>query len=249
MRCRANAVAARQPVMKVRGREGNRLRTTPVCGRTETSFSGRERRARLNEDRARPRASIVGAAMHAHAFGLAPFIPLSTIAGPRSSHPGNPMKTSALLLLGIAVASGQAWSATAGKPAAAPDAPAALPTVVVFKDPSCGCCGNWVEHMRKHGFTVQVHDSADMAAVKRSMGVPAGKASCHTARVGGLVIEGHVPAGDVIRLLAKPDGAIGLTAPGMPIGSPGMETPDGREQAYTVERINRDGSTSPFAKH
>lgn len=163
--------------------------------------------------------------------------------------PGNPMKPSTLLMLLALTATGPVAAATAGKSSTGPGAASALPKVVVYKDPSCGCCGNWVEHMRKHGFAVEVHDSADMTAVKRSLGVPAGKASCHTARVGGLVVEGHVPATDVIRLLARPDGAVGLTAPGMPLGSPGMEMPDGRSQPYVVERIGRDGSTSPFARH
>lgn len=126
---------------------------------------------------------------------------------------------------------------------------AALPTMRVYRSPSCGCCGGWVEHMRRHGFTVDVAMTDDMGPVKKRLGVPLGKGSCHTAEVGGLVIEGHVPAADVKRLLAAPGGARGLVLPGMPLGSPGMESPDGRVQPYTVERVNADGSTSPYARH
>jgi hypothetical protein len=125
----------------------------------------------------------------------------------------------------------------------------ALPTVLVHKSPTCGCCTGWVEHMRKAGFTVQVDEQEDLEPLKKRLGVPAGKGSCHTAEVGGLVVEGHVPAEDIKRLLADRGNARGLVVPGMPMGSPGMEVPDGRVQPYTVERINADGSTSPFARH
>lgn len=160
------------------------------------------------------------------------------------------------LLIPLACLAGvmQAAPAAAKDPAATSKAKAAvgteaLPKAVVYKDPSCGCCGNWIEHMRRHGFEVEAHDRTDMASVKRRLGVPLDKASCHTTQVGGLVIEGHVPAVDVKRLLAKPGNAVGLTVPGMPMGSPGMEMPDGRKQPYAVERINRDGTTSVYAQH
>lgn len=126
---------------------------------------------------------------------------------------------------------------------------AALPAVVVHKSPSCGCCALWVTHMREAGFSVDVRDSDNLEPVKKRLGVPLGKGSCHTAQVGQLVVEGHVPAEDIKRLLAARDGARGLVLPGMPMGSPGMEMPDGRVQRYTVERVNADGSTSPFATH
>lgn len=126
---------------------------------------------------------------------------------------------------------------------------ATLPTMRVHKSPSCGCCGLWVEHMRHAGFRVEVHDTDDMEPIKKRLGVPFGKGSCHTAEVGGLVIEGHVPASDIKRLLALDDDARGLVLPGMPAGSPGMEMPDGRVSRYVVERVNADGSTEPFAVH
>lgn len=127
--------------------------------------------------------------------------------------------------------------------------PAALPKVVVHKSPSCGCCALWVKHMREAGFSVDVRNTDNLEPVKKRLGVPLGKGSCHTAQVGTLVVEGHVPAGDIKRLLAANDGAKGLVLPGMPAGSPGMEMPDRRVQRYTVEKVNADGSTSPFATH
>lgn len=126
---------------------------------------------------------------------------------------------------------------------------AALPKVLVHKSPTCGCCTVWVEHMREAGFEVDVRNSDDLEPIKKRLGVPAGKGSCHTAEIGGLVVEGHVPAEDIKRLLADRGDARGLVLPGMPAGSPGMEMPDGRVQRYTVEKVNADGSTSPFATH
>jgi len=126
---------------------------------------------------------------------------------------------------------------------------AAGPLVVVHKNASCGCCDGWVSHMRKAGFEVQVRNVDNMSPVKERVGVPYGKGSCHTAEVAGYFIEGHVPASDVKRLLAEKPAAKGLVLPGMPMGSPGMEMPDGRKQAYTVELVERDGDTVPYAKH
>lgn len=128
-------------------------------------------------------------------------------------------------------------------------AQAALPLLVVTKSPTCGCCHLWVEHMQNAGFKVEVHDVDNINEVKERVGVPYGKGSCHTAEIGGYFIEGHVPAEDVKRLLAEKPDAKGLTVPGMPLGSPGMEVPDGRVQPYAVELVARDGSTSEFARH
>lgn len=137
------------------------------------------------------------------------------------------------------VAAGSAASAT----------PDALPLLVVTKTPTCGCCHLWVEHMKQAGFQVEIHDVDDMGPAKERLGVPYGKGSCHTAEVGGYFVEGHVPAADVKRLLAETPDAKGLTLPGMPLGSPGMEMPDGRVQPYVVELVAKDGSTSPYASH
>jgi len=95
--------------------------------------------------------------------------------------------------------------------------------LLVFKSPGCGCCGEWEKHMRAHGFSVESRLVDDIAAVKRKLGVPDALASCHTGIVAGYVVEGHVPAQDVRRLLRERTKAIGLAVPGMPVGAPGME--------------------------
>jgi len=119
--------------------------------------------------------------------------------------------------------------------------------VTVYKSPSCGCCSNWVDHMRKNGFTVTVHDVDDVGPMKREVGVPARLESCHTAIVDGYVIEGHVPAADVRRLLAERPRVVGLSVPGMVTGSPGME--GGKALAYDVVAFDARAGTSVFAKH
>ncbi len=125
----------------------------------------------------------------------------------------------------------------------------ATPVVHVHKDANCGCCNGWITHMRAAGFTVVAHDSADMVAVKQRLGIPLSQASCHTAEVGGYVLEGHVPAADVQRLLREKPAARGLLLPGMPIGSPGMESPDGRRDAFTVALLGKDGTVRPYSRH
>jgi len=137
-------------------------------------------------------------------------------------------------------------------PAATPaihHADANLPRMVVHKSASCGCCGLWVDHMRAAGFAVDVRNADDLNPIKERVGVPYGKGSCHTAEVAGYFIEGHVPAEDVKRLLTDKPDAKGLVLPGMPMGSPGMETPNGRIQPYTVELVGRDGAITAFAEH
>jgi len=170
------------------------------------------------------------------------------------------MKTKNTLLITFALASVTALTACAQQPDAAAVTPTAaatlatpadtaLPLVVVSKSPSCGCCGLWVEHMRAAGFTLEVHNMDNMTPVKERVGVPPGAGSCHTAEVAGYFIEGHVPAEDVKRLLAEKPAARGLTAPGMPIGSPGMPVAPGHEQPYDVLLVAEDGSTSVYARH
>ena len=121
--------------------------------------------------------------------------------------------------------------------------PNALPLLVVNRSPSCGCCMNWVAHMREAGFTVKVRNIADMGAVKDRLGVPGDMRSCHTAEVDGYFVEGHVPADDLKRLLAERPDARGLAVPGMPMGSPGMEHPAGHVQPYDVMLVGDDGSS------
>lgn len=120
--------------------------------------------------------------------------------------------------------------------------------LTVYKSASCGCCGKWVEHVQKHGFTVKVVNVDDVRAVKAKAGIPDKLASCHTSLVGGYVVEGHVPAADIKKLLAQKPKAKGIAVAGMPMGAPGMEHGDHREPFETV-LIKADGSTATFARH
>ena len=124
---------------------------------------------------------------------------------------------------------------------------AELPEVEVYKSPYCGCCKLWIDHMRAEGFEVDVVETQDMGPVKERVGIPPAKGSCHTAEVDGYFVEGHVPAADVKRLLAEKPAAIGLAAPGMPLGSPGMESPT--PQAYDTLLIGKDGKARVYQHH
>jgi hypothetical protein len=106
--------------------------------------------------------------------------------------------------------------------------------MTVNKDPNCGCCSGWVEHVRSAGFDTAVNELNDLAPLKSRLSIPAALASCHTAQVDGYVIEGHVPASAIRRLLSERPQAIGLAVPGMPVGSPGMEVPDSPAETYDV---------------
>ncbi|HYC97984.1 DUF411 domain-containing protein [Brevundimonas sp.] len=121
--------------------------------------------------------------------------------------------------------------------------------LAVYKSPTCACCEGWIAHMREAGFTAAVHITSDLRALRQSRGLPDALASCHTGVIDGYLVEGHVPAADVIRLLAERPDALGLTAPGMPPGSPGMETPDGRKQPFDTLLVLRSGQTRVFARH
>ena len=123
---------------------------------------------------------------------------------------------------------------------------AAPPAMTVYKDPNCGCCAQWVTHVRQAGFAVTVRDTADMDGVKASFGVPAALQSCHTARVGRYSIEGHVPADLIQRLLKEGPEARGLAVPGMPVGSPGMEM-GARKDRYDILLFDKTGRTTVFA--
>jgi hypothetical protein len=126
----------------------------------------------------------------------------------------------------------------------------ALPLMTVYKSESCGCCTLWVDHAKVNGFTVRVVNTEDLGTVKREMGIPARLASCHTVMVGGFVVEGHVPANDVKRLLREKPKVRGIAVPGMPIGSPGMEQgPVSGYERYDVVAFAADGTLSVFASH
>jgi hypothetical protein len=120
------------------------------------------------------------------------------------------------------------------------------PAITVHRDPGCGCCGAWIEHLRGAGFATTVVAARDLEAVRRRLGVPADLASCHTAEVQGYVVEGHVPAGAIRRLLAERPPARGLAVPGMPIGSPGME--GGTPETYEVVLFGPQGRRT-FARY
>ncbi len=127
----------------------------------------------------------------------------------------------------------------------------ALPAVEVFKTPSCGCCGDWIKHLEANGFKVTAVNVPDLTPVRAKLGMPAKYGSCHTARVGGYLVEGHVPAREVKRLLREKPQAIGISVPGMPIGSPGMDGPvyKGMQQPYDVVLVQTDGSSRVFASY
>ena len=119
--------------------------------------------------------------------------------------------------------------------------------MVVYKSPTCGCCTAWVDHVRQAGFSVTVVDTANLEPIKKRYGILPGQGSCHTATIGDYVIEGHVPAQDIRRLITERPKVTGLAVPGMPVGSPGMEGPV--PQSYDVIAFSRDGASRVWAKH
>lgn len=123
------------------------------------------------------------------------------------------------------------------------------PTVEVYKSATCGCCRKWVEHLEANGFSVRTTNREDLADLKAKHGVPRRVQSCHMAIVNGYVVEGHVPAADVQRLLKERPAIVGLAVPGMPIGSPGMEVPGRKAQPFDVLTFDKDGQTQVFASH
>ena len=126
-------------------------------------------------------------------------------------------------------------------------AQAKLPTVIVYKTPTCGCCTKWVEHLQAAGFKVETQHRDDLTSIRQQQKVPPTATSCHTALVGPYVVEGHVPAADVKKLLAEKPAVKGIAVPGMPMGSPGMEGAEPAEVRH--DRLHRSGKTSVFAKH
>lgn len=144
-----------------------------------------------------------------------------------------------LLVTGLPMLSGCAQETSNNGEAKATE----LPTAVIYKNPSCSCCAKWGEHLAANGFTVEMRDTQRLASIKDAHEVPADMRSCHTAEIGGYVVEGHVPAADIHRLLREQPDARGLAVPAMPLGSPGMEVDD-RRQAYTVWLL---GDSEPTA--
>jgi hypothetical protein len=124
-----------------------------------------------------------------------------------------------------------------------------LTPITVYKSRSCGCCTKWVDHVRAEGFDPKVHDEEAMDQVKDELGIPPAVRSCHTAVVGGYLIEGHVPASDIRRLLAGRPKVAGLAVPGMPGGTPGMAEPGAKAGDYQVISFQSNGSTEVYATH
>jgi hypothetical protein len=150
--------------------------------------------------------------------------------------------------------------AAAGAPAEvavnSPAAPAAsgtevsnaeLPVIHVYKTPTCGCCADWVTHIEQAGFRTEVQDLQDLSMIKQRAGVPHSLGSCHTALVGDYVVEGHVPASTIRRMLIEKPAVAGIAVPGMPMGSPGMEGP--WKDAYDVIAFTRDGRGTVYESH
>lgn len=137
-------------------------------------------------------------------------------------------------LLALAAVAPRAWAAPAP------------PLVEIWKSPQCGCCDDWTKHLQKNGFATRVNVVADTAAARRAAGIAEALGSCHTARVGGYSIEGHVPASDIKRLLAKKPKAVGLAVPGMPQSAPGMDNPG---HPYDVLLVALDGRTSIYSRY
>ncbi len=122
-----------------------------------------------------------------------------------------------------------------------------LPTITVYKSPTCGCCTKWIKHLEQNGFDVQAYNSKSMSAVKQQIGVKPQYQSCHTATVNGYFLEGHVPANDIKRLLNEKPEAVGLAVPGMPMGSPGMEGQ--HKDSYSVLLITKDDDRKVFSQY
>lgn len=147
----------------------------------------------------------------------------------------------AIRILAVAFSAALAWTAAGSALAQR------MPLVTVYKSPTCGCCKDWVKHLESNGFRVEAHDVADVDRIKQNLGVRPQYASCHTAIAEGYTLEGHVPAGDIKRLLAERPKARGLAVPGMPGGSPGMESAP--KQPYATLLIDDQGGARVFEQH
>jgi hypothetical protein len=145
----------------------------------------------------------------------------------------------AAALGGVLASGGSLWALAERAPA----------TLTIYKSRSCGCCAKWVDHVKAAGFTTVVHDDEDMEGVKDNLGVPRGVRSCHTAQVEKYLIEGHVPADDITRLLKEKPKIAGLAVPGMPASTPGMAVPGEPREPYETVAFQRDGSSTVYARH
>ena len=154
----------------------------------------------------------------------------------------NTVARRSVLILALAI--GLAWAGNVWMAAQSP----AKPQMTVYKSSTCGCCSNWVEHMRKNGFEVKAIDVDDIDKVKRERGVPESAASCHTAVVNGYLVEGHVPADAVLKILKDKPAIAGIAVPGMPMGAPGMEVPSGQKDAYSIVSFDKAGKTTVYQK-
>jgi len=154
----------------------------------------------------------------------------------RAPHPRSVRSLAAAAVLAVVLAAGGATPS-----------PALAADIVVYKSPSCGCCSKWVDHLRANGHAVQTRLMEDLDLIKKMAAVPERLQSCHTAMVDGYVIEGHVPARDVARLLSERPKAKGLAVPGMPTGSPGME--GGAPEPYDVMLFQPDGRASVYSRY
>ena len=123
----------------------------------------------------------------------------------------------------------------------------AAPLIDVYKNPSCGCCGQWIAYLQKAGYQVATHNVTDISAARKKLGMPEKYGSCHTEKVGNYLLEGHVPVADIKRLLKEKPQAIGIAVPGMPAGSPGMDIPN--SPPYETLLVQPDGSSRVFARH
>ena len=156
------------------------------------------------------------------------------------------MRNIHVVLASVIAASAISWAALRAEP----QSTNANSKVLVYKSPTCGCCTLWTEHLRANGFQVESQNVSDarLLALEQEAGIGDDLASCHTAKVGGYVVEGHVPAADIQRLLKERPSITGLAAPGMPMGSPGMEQ-GGRKDPYNVIAFTKGGRRSVFASH
>jgi len=164
---------------------------------------------------------------------------------------GRPAAYSLRVLHGMALCAALAMAlpgmAQGAEPVAAKGAEQAFPVVDVYKSAQCGCCKFWAKHLQENGFKVNLHDVDDVPAARKKLGMPDRYGSCHTARAGQYLVEGHVPAADIKRLLKERPSAIGLAVPAMPPGSPGMESD--APVPYDTLLIGKDGKDKVFARH